>query len=86
LLIGAVSDEPNLARVGAAVLVVAMLVALLVHLRARDPLTQIAPAAVLGVLAVVTVVVAAQARCIGRLAVAASPCQTVTPAASRDLV
>jgi len=55
---GVVGDDPDLARLGAALLAVTMLGALFAHLRVRDSLAHIAPAAVLGVLAVVTVVVA----------------------------
>jgi putative oxidoreductase len=59
LLIAAViSDEPGFARVGAAMLVLTMLGAVAAHLRVRDSLAHAAPAAVLGVLAVVTLVVA----------------------------
>jgi uncharacterized membrane protein YphA (DoxX/SURF4 family) len=59
LLIGGVAgDDPDLARLGAALLVATMLGALLAHLRVRDSLAHIAPPAVLGVLAIVTVIVA----------------------------
>jgi uncharacterized membrane protein YphA (DoxX/SURF4 family) len=58
LIAGVASDEPDFARLGAAVLVVTMHGALAAHLRVRDSLAHSAPAAVLGVLAVVTLVIA----------------------------
>lgn len=58
LIVAAAADEPDLARLGAALLVVTMLGALVAHLRVRDSAAHIAPPAVLGVLAVVTLLVA----------------------------
>jgi uncharacterized membrane protein YphA (DoxX/SURF4 family) len=59
VLIAAVAtDEPDLALVGAALLVVTMLGALFAHVRVRDSLAHIAPSVVLGALAVVTVLTA----------------------------
>lgn len=57
LLAGVASDDPDLARLGAGVLVLTMLGAVSAHLRVRDSLAHTAPAAVLGVLAVVTLIV-----------------------------
>jgi putative oxidoreductase len=59
VLIAAVAaDEPDLARLGAALLVVTMLGALFAHLRVRDSAAHLAAPVVLGVLAVVTLLVA----------------------------
>jgi len=59
VLVAAVAaDEPDLARLGAALLVVTMLGALVAHVRVRDSLAHIAAPTVLGALAVVTLLVA----------------------------
>lgn len=59
VLIAAVgADEPDLARLGAALLVVTMLGALFAHVRVRDTVAHIAPPVVLGGLAVVTLLLA----------------------------
>lgn len=58
LIAAVVTDEPDLARLGAALLVVTMLGALVAHLRVRDSLALIAAPAILGVLAVATLVAA----------------------------
>jgi uncharacterized membrane protein YphA (DoxX/SURF4 family) len=58
LLIAVVTDSAGLARVGAVILVVAMIGAVGTHLRLRDPVPTSAPAAVLGVLAAVLVATA----------------------------
>jgi putative oxidoreductase len=58
LLAAVAADEPNLARLGAAVVVVTMLGALYAHMRVRDSVLHTAVPAVLGVLAVVTLLVA----------------------------
>lgn len=55
LLIAAVAaDEPDLARLGAALLVATMLGALFAHARVRDGAAYLATPAILGVLALVT--------------------------------
>lgn len=56
LVIAAVTDSASLARIGAAIIVIAMIGAVATHLRLRDPLAQSAPApaAVLGVVLLLT--------------------------------
>ncbi|HEV3484610.1 MAG TPA: DoxX family protein, partial [Vicinamibacterales bacterium] len=59
VLIAAVAaGNPNLARLGAALLVVTMLGALFAHVRVHDSVAHTAVPAVLGVLAVVTLLIA----------------------------
>jgi uncharacterized membrane protein YphA (DoxX/SURF4 family) len=59
VLIAAVAaDEPDLALLGAALLVVTMLGALFAHVRVRDSLAHTAAPVVLGALAVVTLLIA----------------------------
>ncbi len=58
LVAAVVGDDSDPAQLGAALLVLTMGGALVAHVRIRDSLAHTAPAAILGVLAVVTVLVA----------------------------